>query len=82
MVGLSGPLGRVFGVCANEYAPDDGRVVSVDHGCGAHSEGGPGAGSPVPDAVSPAVDELGYDMMTTGATLPDSVLEDMDHELL
>jgi hypothetical protein len=20
------------------YAPDDGRVVSVDHGCGAHSE--------------------------------------------
>ena len=20
------------------YAPDDGRAVSVDHGCGAHSE--------------------------------------------
>ena len=35
---LAGPLGRVFGVCANEYAPDDGRVVSLDHGCGAHSE--------------------------------------------
>jgi len=82
MVRLSGPLGRVFGVCANEYAPDDGRVVSVDHGCGAHSEGVTGAGSPVPDAVSPAVDELGYDMMTTGAALPDSVLEDLDHELL
>jgi hypothetical protein len=27
-----------FGVCANMYASDDGRVVSVDHGCGAHSE--------------------------------------------
>ena len=39
-VRLGGPLGRVFGVCANEYAPDDGRVVSLDHGCGAHSEGG------------------------------------------
>ena len=25
-------------MCGNEYAPDDGRVVSVDHGCGAHSE--------------------------------------------
>jgi len=54
----------------------------VDHGCGAHSEGVTGVGSPAPDAVSPAVDELGYDMMTTGATLPDSVLEDLDHELL
>ena len=37
-VRLSGPLGRVFGVCANAYANDDGRVVSLDHGCGAHSE--------------------------------------------
>jgi hypothetical protein len=37
-VTMHGALGRVFGVCANEYAPDDGRVVSFDHGCGAHSE--------------------------------------------
>jgi hypothetical protein len=28
----------MFGVCANLFAPDDGRVVSADHGCGAHSE--------------------------------------------
>jgi Protein of unknown function (DUF3027) len=28
----------VFGVCGNLFAPDDGRVVSADHGCGAHSE--------------------------------------------
>src|SRR6185437_6617275 len=35
---MRGTLSRVFGVCANEYAPDDGRVVSFDHGCGAHSE--------------------------------------------
>ena len=35
---MRGALSRVFGVCANEYAPDDGRVVSFDHGCGAHSE--------------------------------------------
>lgn len=35
---LSGVLGQAFGVCANAFAPDDGRVVAVDHGCGAHSE--------------------------------------------
>jgi hypothetical protein len=35
---LAGSLRRSFGVCGNIYAPDDGRVVSVDHGCGAHSE--------------------------------------------
>ena len=29
---------QLFGVCANVYAPDDGKVVSLDHGCGAHSE--------------------------------------------
>lgn len=35
---LAGPLSQVFGVCANAFANDDGRVVSLDHGCGAHSE--------------------------------------------
>ncbi|SPT54237.1 Protein of uncharacterised function (DUF3027) [Actinomyces bovis] len=35
---LSGPMRNVFGVCANEWAADDGTVVSLDHGCGAHSE--------------------------------------------
>lgn len=38
LVKLAGPLSQVFGVCANAYANDDGRVVSFDHGCGAHSE--------------------------------------------
>jgi len=38
LVPLSGSLGQVFGVCANEWSPDDGKVVSLDHGCGAHSE--------------------------------------------
>ena len=35
---LAGPLAERFGVCANGNANDDGRVVSFDHGCGAHSE--------------------------------------------
>jgi hypothetical protein len=38
LVRLAGPLAETFGVCANGDANDDGRVVSFDHGCGAHSE--------------------------------------------
>ena len=38
LVRLSGSLSTVFGVCANEFANDDGRVVALNHGCGAHSE--------------------------------------------
>jgi hypothetical protein len=38
LVRLAGPLAETFGVCANEFANDDGRVVSLNHGCGAHSE--------------------------------------------
>lgn len=34
---LQGSLGVLFGVCANQYSPSDSSVVSVDHGCGAHS---------------------------------------------
>lgn len=37
-VRLEGSLGREFGVCANQFSPADGSVVSVDHGCGAHSD--------------------------------------------
>ena len=38
LVRIEGPLNTMFGVCANAMANDDGRVVSLDHGCGAHSE--------------------------------------------
>lgn len=38
LVRLAGPLAERFGVCANGNANDDGRVVTFDHGCGAHSE--------------------------------------------
>src|SRR5690554_4247305 len=37
-VPLSGSMRQVFGACSNEWSPSDGRVVSVDHGCGAHSQ--------------------------------------------
>ena len=76
---LAGPLGRIFGVCANEYAPDDGRVVSLDHGCGAHSEAvtaRAGAGM-----IAPVIDEIGYDLVDMpGVALADTVFESLDHE--
>jgi Protein of unknown function (DUF3027) len=36
-VRLQGSLGILFGVCANAFSVSEGTVVSVDHGCGAHS---------------------------------------------
>ncbi len=35
---LAGSLQAGFGVCGNEITATDGRVVSVEFGCGAHSE--------------------------------------------
>jgi hypothetical protein len=35
---LAGSLRAAFGVCGNEITSTDGRVVSVEYGCGAHSE--------------------------------------------
>lgn len=57
LVPLQGALGTVFGVCANAWSPDDGKVVSLDHGCGAHSETDaepPPSDWPAPD---PVIDE-------------------------
>jgi hypothetical protein len=54
VVALGGSLRRVFGVCANAMSPSDGRVVSYDHGCGAHSEV---AELPPPVEVAPPVPE-------------------------
>jgi hypothetical protein len=49
----------VFGVCTNEYAPDDGKVVSADHGCGAHSEAAVMPKPPQP--AQPVIDETRVD---------------------
>ncbi len=40
LVALSGPLHLAFGVCANAYSPRDSMVVTLDSGCGAHSDVG------------------------------------------
>jgi Protein of unknown function (DUF3027) len=73
-VPLSGELGRLFGACANAYAPDDGRVVSADHGCGAHSEAM--ATAEAARTVAPVIDEFGYDLVDLpGVSVEETVFE-------
>ncbi|WP_407671232.1 DUF3027 domain-containing protein [Nocardia stercoris] len=56
---LAGAMRAGFGVCANAMGAD-GHVVSVEYGCGAHSDTPPpaGAGSPLYEAYDDAAVEL------------------------
>ena len=62
-VPLAGELDRMFGVCANKWSPDDGRVVSIDHGCGEHSEIEPPEPSHLWVQSKPAFDDLHIDII-------------------
>ena len=80
LIPLSGSLGRVFGACGNAYAPDDGRVVSADHGCGAHSEAATGVAA---QAAVPVIDEFGYDMVDLpGVSVEETVFEPLSRDTL
>lgn len=62
-VPTAGILRRLFGVCANVCSPSDGRIVALDHGCGAHSETDVQAGRPA--AVGePILDEFAWDELS------------------
>jgi Protein of unknown function (DUF3027) len=61
---LGGLLGQAFGVCANESSPSDGRVVTYDHGCGAHSEAAVTVS--LSAMTAPVLDEVGYDQLGHG----------------
>ncbi len=67
-VPLAGPLRAAFGVCANAMSPLDARVVSLDSGCGAHSEGGE-AGSEHYRAASAASDPVLDDVVLADFSL-------------
>lgn len=56
---IGGSLGQAFGVCANEFSPADGRVVSLAYGCGGHSEAAVMPKPPQPAA--PVIDETRVD---------------------
>ncbi|MEU5536789.1 DUF3027 domain-containing protein [Streptomyces sp. NPDC020362] len=57
---IGGSLGQAFGVCANEFSPADGRVVSLAYGCGGHSEAAVMPKPPQPAA--PVIDEMKVDV--------------------
>ena len=62
-VPLKGELNLMFGVCANKWSPDDGRVVSVDHGFGEHSEIEPPEPSHLWVQSKPAYDDFHIDVI-------------------
>lgn len=62
-VPLKGDFDRMFGVCANKWSPDDGRVVSLDHGCGEHSEIDPPQPSHLWVQSKPAYDDMHIDVI-------------------
>ncbi|MDV9174362.1 DUF3027 domain-containing protein [Streptomyces sp. W16] len=59
LVAIGGSLGQAFGVCANEFSPADGHVVSLSYGCGGHSEAAVMPKPPQPPA--PVIDETMVD---------------------
>ncbi|MFF3330364.1 DUF3027 domain-containing protein [Streptomyces sp. NPDC002888] len=59
LVPVGGSLSQAFGVCANEFAPADGRVVSLAYGCGGHSEAAVMPKPPRP--APPVIDETRVD---------------------
>ena len=61
---LSGSLALTFGVCANGDANDDGRVVALGHGCGAHSEVRLAKKHEPQPPPPPVVDEVDVDLET------------------
>ncbi|MFI1568855.1 DUF3027 domain-containing protein [Streptomyces sp. NPDC020490] len=60
LVRIGGSLGQAFGVCANEFSPADGRVVSLAYGCGGHSEAAIMPKTPQP--APPVIDETKVDV--------------------
>lgn len=64
VIPLAGPLGTLFGVCANEWSPDDGKVVSFDHGCGAHSGTDVERSRNDWDQGDPVIDEAGLEIIS------------------
>ncbi|MBW3091552.1 DUF3027 domain-containing protein [Bifidobacterium sp. 82T10] len=60
---LKGELNMLFGVCANKWSPDDGRVVSIDHGCGEHSEIDPPEPTHLWVQSKPAYDDFHIDVV-------------------
>ncbi|MFF3322137.1 DUF3027 domain-containing protein [Streptomyces sp. NPDC002889] len=85
LVPIGGSLGQAFGVCANEFSPADGRLVSLSYGCGAHSEAAVMPKPPIPPP--PVLDSMTADEFLLrpardgGSVSPeaDTASEDLGH---
>ena len=60
---LAGSLRLRVGACGNAYAPADGRVVTVDYGCGAHSQATLVADDPTEVVTSARYDTADFDVL-------------------
>ena len=60
LVRMAGPLSSTFGVCANGSTPTDGQVVSLDHGCGAHSDVRAEPEKRTPSTATPVLDTVSW----------------------
>ncbi|MEV0919198.1 DUF3027 domain-containing protein [Streptomyces sp. NPDC049967] len=85
LVPLAGSLKQAFGVCANEFGPADGHVVSLSYGCGGHSEAAvmPKPPKPAPHALDTMqVDEYPLRPARDSGSVPtdpDAPSEDLGH---
>jgi hypothetical protein len=61
---LAGSLRGRLGVCGNAYSPADGRVVTTDYGCGAHSQATLAASEPVEVVTSARYDTADFDVLS------------------
>ncbi|USR79248.1 DUF3027 domain-containing protein [Arcanobacterium pinnipediorum] len=59
---MGGSARQLFGVCANEWSAFDGRVVSMDHGCGSHSETDVAYREPLWEQASPVIDDVNIEV--------------------
>ncbi|GAB3050825.1 DUF3027 domain-containing protein [Sediminivirga luteola] len=60
---IAGGLRQQFGICASEWSPHDGKVVSLDAGCGAHSE--TDVVHETREPAQPMIDDLGRGLEPT-----------------
>ncbi|HLM07536.1 MAG TPA: DUF3027 domain-containing protein [Blastococcus sp.] len=61
---LAGSLRQSLGACGNAYAPADGRVVTADYGCGAHSQATLVVDEAVEVVTSARYDTADFDVLT------------------
>ena len=61
---LAGSLRQSVGACGNAYAPADGRVVTADYGCGAHSQATLVVSEPTEVVLTARYDTGGFDVLT------------------